>query len=36
VLAAQALPPAADGVIVVARIDDPGLVLAAVRAKQVG
>jgi hypothetical protein len=36
VLAAETLSSSADGVVVVARIDDAGLVLAAVRAEQVG
>jgi hypothetical protein len=35
-LAAETLAPPADGVVVVARVDDAGLVLAAVRAEQVG
>jgi hypothetical protein len=36
VLAAETLTPSADGVVVVTRVDDAGLVLAAVRAEQVG
>jgi hypothetical protein len=36
VLAAETLTPPADGVVVVARVDDPGLVLAAMRAEQFG
>jgi hypothetical protein len=36
VLAAETLTPAADRVVVVTRIDDARLVLAAMRAKQVG
>jgi hypothetical protein len=36
VLAAETLAPPSDGVVVVARVDDAGLVLAAVRAEQVG
>jgi hypothetical protein len=35
-LAAETLAPAADGVIVVTGVDDAGLVLATVRAEQVG
>jgi hypothetical protein len=33
-LAAETLSPPADGVVVVARVDDAGLVLATVRAEQ--
>jgi len=36
VLTAETLAPAADGVVVVAGIDDARLVLAAVRAEQFG
>jgi hypothetical protein len=35
-LAAETLAPPSDGVVVIARVDDAGLVLATMRAEQVG